>query len=374
VGSAPLFASFLQAGFECSTHKLRDGRRLDLVHSTQHDRFVDQDYLRLRDIGIRTVREGLRWHLIETEPGKYDFSSALRILDAAAQHGIEIIWDGLHFGWPDFLDIFTKEWVDAFAAFIHEFTETLRASGTSRIFIAPVNEISFLSWAGGDEDILNPFCRGRGHALKQQLVRGAVAASRVIRKELPKALLVSPEPVIHIVGDPTKPDDVRQAEEYRTAMFQSWDMIAGRLEPELGGDESLLEIIGVNFYDRNQWWNFGKTIRRGEPEYRPFREIVEEVYLRYRRPIFIAETGTENAERPGWFSYMWDESQAAIAAGVPVEGLCLYPIVNHPGWVDNRHCENGLWDYASPQGEREIYRPLELEVRKRVKTEARNQQ
>jgi hypothetical protein len=38
--------------------------------------------------------------------------------------------------------------------------------------------------------------------------------------------------------------------------------------------------------------------------------------------------------------------------------------VNHPGWVDDRHCYNGLWDYADEQGEREIYEPLEAEIRR----------
>jgi hypothetical protein len=48
--------------------------------------------------------------------------------------------------------------------------------------------------------------------------------------------------------------------------------------------------------------------------------------------------------------------------GIPIEGICLYPIVNHPGWDDDRHCHNGLWDYADAHGQREIYEPLEAEI------------
>ena len=43
---------------------------------------------------------------------------------------------------------------------------------------------------------------------------------------------------------------------------------------------------------------------------------------------------------------------AEAAAGAPVEGVCLYPVVNHPGWDDDRHCHNGLWDYPDARGER----------------------
>jgi len=68
-----MFQSFLQAGFECSTHKRSNGERLDLIRSTKHDVFPAEDYASLRDFGILTVREGLRWYLIEHIPGKLDF-------------------------------------------------------------------------------------------------------------------------------------------------------------------------------------------------------------------------------------------------------------------------------------------------------------
>ena len=80
--------------------------------------------------------------------------------------------------------------------------------------------------------------------------------------------------------------------------------------------------------------------------------------------MFIAETGSENRIRASWLRYVCEETQAAIEAGVPVEGMCLYPILNHPGWNDGRHCHNALWDYADANGEREIYEPLARELRR----------
>jgi hypothetical protein len=43
--------------------------------------------------------------------------------------------------------------------------------------------------------------------------------------------------------------------------------------------------------------------------------------------------------------------------------VCLYPVVNHPGWEDERHCHNGLWDYCNESGHREIYMPLAEEIK-----------
>src|SRR5947208_1094985 len=69
-----LFESFFLGGFECSTHRLATGKRLDEIAATQHDRFVRVDYLRLRSVGIRTVHEGLRWHLIESRQTRSEYA------------------------------------------------------------------------------------------------------------------------------------------------------------------------------------------------------------------------------------------------------------------------------------------------------------
>ena len=79
----PWLRSFFAGGFECSTFRLRSGRRLDLIESTAHDKFALQDYLRLQREGLRVAREGVRWHLVEAVPGRYDFSSVLPIVRAA---------------------------------------------------------------------------------------------------------------------------------------------------------------------------------------------------------------------------------------------------------------------------------------------------
>jgi hypothetical protein len=357
-----LFRSFVQAGFECSTHKRRDGRRLDLLSATEHDKFTPSDFALLAQLGIKTVRTGARWHLIEQPDGTYNFESLEPLFAAAAENGIELLLDLLHFGWPDGLDIFGPSFVPRFRRFVRAVTRYAhRYPGVCHMF-APVNEISFLSWAGGDIGSLNPFEQGRGSELKRILVRAFVAGSEVVLQEFPSARLISPEPVIHIVGDPSIPGDEAEAEGYRLAQFESWDMISGRLAPELGGRPEFLDIIGTNFYDRNQWVHNCAPIMPGHPQYRPFHQILHEVWERYRRPLFVSETGTEDDARPSWFKYVSDEVLIARSRGIPVAGICLYPILNHPGWDDDRHCHNGLFDYADHRGNRIAFQPLMHEV------------
>jgi hypothetical protein len=80
--------------------------------------------------------------------------------------------------------------------------------------------------------------------------------------------------------------------------------------------------------------------------------------------MFIAETGTEGQRRAGWLRYVCAEARAAMDSGIPLMGICLYPIVNHPGWINQRHCHNGLWDYPDQQGHRPIYQPLADELQR----------
>ncbi|MHC1769897.1 MAG: beta-glucosidase [Verrucomicrobiia bacterium] len=358
-----LFPGFFIGGFECSTHRLRSGRRLDLIGATRHDQFCDQDYARLRSQGIRVAREGARWHLIEASPGRFDFSSAASMVRASQKHGVQVLWDLCHYGWPDEgLDIFTPEFVRRFARYAGRFAQWLCHEMPGPFFFAPINEISFFAWAGADEPHLNPYCRGRGFELKRQLVRAAIEAMEAIWAVIPGARFLQIDPLVHIVPKANRPKERAEAEGYRNAQFQAADMLRGRLCPELGGDDKYLDVIGLNYYPNNQWVYKGRALTPKDPRYRPLRELLREVRDRYERPMFIAETGTEGRRRPGWLRYVCEETREAIDQGVPVEGICLYPIVNHPGWVNRRHCHNGLWDYPDEEGHREIYRPLAREL------------
>jgi hypothetical protein len=118
-------------------------------------------------------------------------------------------------------------------------------------------------------------------------------------------------------------------------------MLAGRQQPHLGGQPEYLDVIGVNHYPWNQWTfatpvEAGPTLQRTHPEYRPFRELLADVRARYDRPMLVAETGTEGDARADWLRYVGDETRAALDAGLDVHGIGLYPIVNFPGWDDDR--------------------------------------
>lgn len=360
----------LMGGFECSTHRTRPGRRLDMIEATQHDRFAQADYERLLSVGMQSARDGLRWHLIEREPYKYDFSSLRSQAAAVRATGIDVIWDYFHYGFPDDLDILSREFPIRFSRFAAAASEYLIAETGRPLVFCPVNEISFFSWAAGRVGIFHPFKKTKATAIKRQLVRAAIMAIDAVREVCPDVRVVMTEPAIHVIPANNTAAARRGASNYSRSQFEALDMLAGRREPELGGGPQYLDVIGLNYYVHNQWTYPGRrTVWPDDPRYRAPHQIFIEIYERYGRPMFISETGIEDDKREGWFRFMISETEEARAAGVPLSALCLYPIVNHPGWVDGRHCCNGLWDYPNANGGREAYAPLESAIREQTSTQ-----
>jgi beta-glucosidase/6-phospho-beta-glucosidase/beta-galactosidase len=348
------------AGFECSSHRRHDRRRLDILNATRHDELAESDYRALHSIGMTTVRDGLRWHLIETAPFRYDWSSFLAMFHAARKTGTEVIWDLFHYGWPDDLDIFAPAFLKRFHSFVRAFAKLLASEGVIAPMVCPVNEINFLAWEGGDEGDMNPWTTGRGDELKRQLVRAAIIATETVWEILPAARVAHCEPAIHIFPD--VPGNAEPVAAYVQAQYQAWDMIAGNCCPELGGKPEYLDLIGINFYPINEWIHHGRPVFPGDPLYRPLRDILSGNFARYGRPLFIAETGIEGEKRVEWLAFAGDEVRAALARGVPVQGLCWYPIVDYPGWIDERQCCSGVLSYPDENGLRQWFTPLKREI------------
>lgn len=360
--SEPLFEAMFLGGFECSCHRLEDGRRLDMAASTAHERFAREDYERLRRLGVTAARDGMSWVVAESRPGQFDFSRAQRILSAASAARVQVIWDLMHFGWPDDVDVLSTAFPGRMARYARAFAQFLASETDTVPMLVPINEISFLAWAGGDVRCMNPFESGRGDELKAQLVLATIHAMEAIWDVLPRARFIQPEPLINIVAAPEHPQTWRRVECDNLYQYRAWDMLCGTVWPLLGGAPKYLDIVGVNYYPNNQFMLDGSTILRGDPRYRPFSEMLLETWQRYRRPMIVAETGCEGQARAPWLKYVAEECLRAMREGCELHGIVLYPVVDHPGWLDQRHCENGVWGYPDEQGLRPLHAPLAEEL------------
>ncbi|HEU5481542.1 MAG TPA: hypothetical protein VFU80_00405 [Sphingomicrobium sp.] len=361
------FASFFQAGFECSSHRRRDGVRLDLIRATGHDRHVLQDYRQCRRLGFGTIRDGLRWHLIEKAPGKYDWSSWLPALEAAEQVGLQVIWDLFHYGSPDHVDQAAEDFPERFTQFALAALDKQRSFSRNPPLVCPLNEINFLSWAV-DDGYFPRVGPDEPGWFKRQLVRSAISASKAIKQRWPETTIVGAEPLIHIAPHDRRRSTVRAAEQNLQGMYQAFDWILGLTDPELGGDRSLIDVVGLNFYPHNQWYFEGPTIPMGHHEYRPLADMLVEMSDRYQKPIFLSETGAEGTGKPSWLHYVCNEVRDAMERGAAIEGICWYPITAYPGWDNSRHAETGLLSTVVADGSRHIDERLlaEFEIQREL--------
>lgn len=336
------FPSFLGGGFECTTHRRRDGRRLDLVAATGHAADPRGDYAALAAAGLRWARDGLRWHLVAGAPGRFDWSSWLPQLEAAELAGVTVAWDLVHFGVPDRLDPWGAEMAEEAAAFAFEAACLHRRETGRPGLFCPVNEIGFWAFAGGEMGWFAPWGRGRGVAFKRQLVVMAVAMARAVRRADPAAGLLWAEPLIAVT--PGHPGEAAAARARHLAQFEAHDMLLGLRAPELGGDPGLADWLGFNHYPHNQMRPDGSLIGFGCAGHRGLSDLLLEVRARYPgMNLLLAETGAEGPGRAAWLHHVAAELARAEALGAGVAGACLYPVTDYPGWDDDRPCATGLF-------------------------------
>ena len=314
--------------------RLPDGRRVDSAAGNRHDALFERDYDLLLEAGICGVRESLRWHLMEPTRGELVEAELLERLLALERRGMRALWSLTQFGLPDWIDVWSGAFPAIFADYARRIAILYRSVTSVPPVWSPINEISYWSWASGSGGFA-PVAPGRGAELKRQLVLAAVAASRALREVDPACRLVHIDPIVNIV----QADDAVDTEQ--VGAFEAWDMICGRLSPELGGSPGLLDIVGINFYPHNQRLADGTMIAPGHPDFVPFHLLLQEVAARYGRPLLVAETGTEGTECAAWLRYIVEEMRRA-GSSIELAGLCLYPVADYPGWVDARHCMCGV--------------------------------
>lgn len=358
-----LFRSFFQGSFPCSTACRSGGRRVDMVISSGHDMLLEKDYAALAQEGLLTARDGARWHLIEATPNEYDWRSFLPMIHAAARHDMQIIWELAHFGYPEHLDIWRTSFIDHFERFARAMAQLMRDEGVQHPFFTPINQISFWSWAGADVSWLDPYASERGRELKRQLVRATLAAMHAIRDVYPDARFVLTDPLVQIAPDPDNPDSKPYADAQNQAQFEAWDWIAGRDAPELGGREDFLDILGLNYYPDNHWFLSGDTLSAHHAAYQPLHQLLLQCWQRYQRPLLLAETGAEGDARAPWLRHVTEEAILALAQGVALEGISLYPVVEYPAWADDRRSPGALFGLGDPNGNRTLHEALALELR-----------
>ena len=367
------YASFWMAGFEGADHVNARAEPQDLVRMTGHLAHLDDDYRRVAAFGLRTIRESVGWRLTEptgaaaASSGRFDFSRTLRCADAANRHGLQVLWTLMHYGFPSGVDVFADDFAERFADFAAASARILRGMSDRAPVYTPINEISFLAWAIAESDFIHPYRqeskrrqgleghhRDVGWEAKRRLIRAALLAIEAIRAEDPRARILHVEPLTHVVPPPHAPHLAWRADEIDDYQWQAWDMLSGALMPELGGKPEALDLLGVNYYHNCQWeMETGQRLEwhLDDPRRVSLASLLRKTSKRYGKPLVISETSHVGVGRALWLDDVSQEVERAMRGGVPVLGVCLYPIIDRPDWNDFAHWHNsGMWDVDNSLG------------------------
>jgi hypothetical protein len=357
-----MFKSFFFAGFECATGYNEKGEWIDQISATWHDQHADEDYRRLKEVGMHATREAIRWPLVDRGNGEYDFSSVKPFVEAARKHGVQVIWDLFHYGYPEGVDLFSEAFAERFAAYCKACIKYICENLDGPVFVTPVNEPSYYSWAAAEVGKFAPHEKGRGFELKYSLCRAAIRGIDAIWEVCPDARIVNADPLCYVVPQLGKPEMQPDCDGFNNiAVFQSWDMLCGKLHPELGGSRKHLDIIGINYYWTNQW-ELGTDhgpLADDDPRRVPLRKLIKSVHERYGGELMISETSHVNEHRSRWIMEVAHEAEAVLEAGVPLLGVCLYPILGMPEWhAQDEWTRLGLWDVCEKTKRRNVYKPM----------------
>jgi hypothetical protein len=169
--------------------------------------------------------------------------------------------------------------------------------------------------------------------------------------EDPSIRILTTEPLVHITHHShAEPRFREKARLMHEAQFQATDILCGRMCPELGGRPEYLDLVGFNFYYNNQWAKEPpphETLdwKNTDERWRTLAQLMTAGYERYLRPVVLTETSHPKEDRPLWIEMLTTESGKILQAGIPLWGICWYPIIDRPDW-DRLHDWHhaGLWD------------------------------
>ncbi len=344
------FKSFWMAGFECTDQLNAFGNRVDFLKETAHFKNIDDDYANLSILNIKTVREGIRWSQVEKIPYEYDWSVVKIQIEVAKKHNIQIIWDICHFGFPDDLTPLHPKFAVRFASICAGFVAFYRTVAPDEtLIVTPINEVSFLSWLGGDVRGTSPYCIGQGWEVKYGLMKAYIQGVIALKNVDPHIRILTTEPLVNIVANADF-SNICEAEAKHIDQFQVTDILSGKMCPELGGKPEFLDILGYNYYFNNQWpvdnnEQLAWENQALDSRHVPLHKLLLQAYNRYKCPIVLTETSHPKEDRPLWIKMLENETILTLNENIPFWGICWYPIIDRPDWdfLDDWH-HSGIWD------------------------------
>ncbi|HLM18452.1 MAG TPA: family 1 glycosylhydrolase [Acidimicrobiia bacterium] len=321
---------------------------VDVLESTGHVERFHSDLALLSAFGIRRLRYPVRWHRVEAEPGRLDWSETDRTLGELQAWGFDPIVDLVHHtSYPAWLDegFADPRFPDAFLRYCEAFAKRYPWIRAYTLINEPFSTL-FLC---GHEAVWPPYRRGIEPftAMLCNVLPAFGRAVTMYHDLLPAAQHVYTDTCEHHTGDP----GVHYVSLANDRRFFVIDAMTGRLTDstdrpfcrdvlEAGGEDlfeippTTIDVLGLDYYAHSQW-NFGRTVS-STPSPNPisFAALIAQYGERFGLPMMVTETNVRGhpSDRATWLKYTLEQCELARAAGWPLQGYCWFPFLDSCDW------------------------------------------
>jgi beta-glucosidase/6-phospho-beta-glucosidase/beta-galactosidase len=353
----------------------RTGRVLDEYVLTGHDRLWRSDLRLVADIGVRWLRYGIPWYLVNPAPGVFDWAWTDAVLPYLVEDlGIQPILDLIHYGAPLWLDRtflspdyptrvaeYTAAVADRYGSLVRQWT--------------PLNEPRVHAHFAGRVAAWPPYRRGEPgfSQVLVSLARGMALTVDAIRANVPDAEIVHVEALSVVESAaPTLALEVERRMEYP---FLALDLVEGRIDEghpmhpwlvghgvdprdlaDLARPGRRMDVFGGNFYPQASCWAIRGSVERPWAHRRrgtahDLEEAVRHAATRVERPLLVTETsvyGSRRARRR-WLEEVVASSDRLRVDGVPLLGITWFPAFSLFSW-DYRRGQRAPEAYLSHMG------------------------
>jgi beta-glucosidase/6-phospho-beta-glucosidase/beta-galactosidase/glycosyltransferase involved in cell wall biosynthesis len=341
------------AGIECS---FIPHLQIDQFEWTQHNRFWMDDFRRAKEeLGISTLRYALPWHLIEKQPGQFDWSQSDQRIEAARDLGIDLYLDIMHFGTPLWLRQAAgdPEFPESLERFAHAMVDRYHEVVSNW---CPCNEPLILALFSGDFGFWPPHARkwiGYMPVLSR-VVQATSRAIRIIRKADPNAKVIVCD---NVENYKSRNEHLQQEVQRRNLRrYLAMDLLLGKVDhnhplfswvTRYGLSEIDLDwftshpqspdILGIDYYPNSEW-QLDKTPqgihqRRSETPLGLYG-IAKAYYYRYGLPMMLTETSADGhpINREIWLEQTIDDCRRLREDGIPMNGYFWWPMIDQIDW------------------------------------------
>lgn len=353
-----IFATGIENSYP--TIRLPDGRqkRVDEMAKSDHYARWEEDFARVRELGIQFLRYGPPYYKTHLGPGHYDWSFADETFNALREMDITPIADLCHFGVPDWLQNFQNpDFVPYFREYAHAFASRYP---WLRLY-TPVNEMlvtarfsAKFGWWNERLTSDTAFVT----ALKN-IVKANVGAMSAILSVQPDARFIQSESseYFHAVD----PSCLMLSDQFNEQRFLSLDLNYGYnlsakmyqylTDHGMTRDEYAFFqhntfkrfcVMGTDYYVTNEHLVSPDGGLSCAGEIFGYYVITKQYYDRYKLPVMHTETNIcEEANAVAWLKKEWANMVRLREDGVPVIGFTWYSLTDQVDWDTALREDNG---------------------------------